>query len=53
VANIHEDPRYALRVLFAAKALRHTGVKTITLLAPWIAYGRQDRVARPGKFRVV
>jgi ribose-phosphate pyrophosphokinase len=49
VANIHEDPRYALRVLFAAKALRHTGVKTITLLAPWIAYGRQDRVARPGE----
>ncbi len=49
VANIDEDPGSTLRVLFAAKALRHTGVKKITLLAPWIAYGRQDRVARPGE----
>ncbi len=49
IANIHEDPRYALRTLFAAQALRHTGVKRCTLLAPWIAYGRQDRVARPGE----
>ncbi len=49
IANIHEEPRYALRTLFAAQALRHTGVKRLTLLAPWIAYGRQDRVARPGE----
>lgn len=49
VADIHEGPRYAMRTLFAAKALRHTGVKRLTLLAPWIAYGRQDRVARAGE----
>jgi ribose-phosphate pyrophosphokinase len=49
VANIHEDPRYALRVLFAAQALRHEGVNRCVLLAPWIAYGRQDRIGRPGE----
>jgi ribose-phosphate pyrophosphokinase len=49
VANIHEEPRYALRTLFVAKALRHTGVRRCTLIAPWIAYGRQDRVPRPGE----
>lgn len=49
IANIHEEPRYALRTLFVAKALRHAGVRRCTLLAPWIAYGRQDRVPRPGE----
>ena len=49
IANIHEEPRYALRTLFVAKALRHTGVRHCALLAPWIAYGRQDRVPRPGE----
>lgn len=49
IASIHEDPRYLLRTLFVARALRHAGVRRCALLAPWIAYGRQDRVPRPGE----
>lgn len=49
VGSIHEDPRYILRMLFVARALRHAGVRRCVLLAPWIAYGRQDRVPRPGE----
>lgn len=35
--------------LFAADALRRAGVQRVTLVAPYLAYMRQDRVFHPGE----
>ncbi|MDQ7814976.1 MAG: ribose-phosphate diphosphokinase [Patescibacteria group bacterium] len=48
VANIWEAPKSLFRVLSLAHGLRHAGVRRLSLIAPWIAYGRQDRPTRPG-----
>lgn len=49
VANIKEAPDSLFRVLLLAEALRIAGAKRLDLIAPWIAYGRQDRAAKPGE----
>lgn len=49
VSDINEDPSSLFRVLLLAEALRRAGVKKLTLVAPWIAYGRQDRVTKKGE----
>ena len=48
-ANVREPAESLLRVLSLAHELRHVGAKRVVLLAPWIAYGRQDRATRPGE----
>jgi ribose-phosphate pyrophosphokinase len=49
IANIREQPSSLVRALIAVEGLRAAGAKHVTLLAPWIAYGRQDRMAQPGE----
>lgn len=49
VADVEEDPSSLFRVLLVVEALRSSGAKRLALLAPWIAYGRQDRPAHPGE----
>lgn len=49
VADVEEDPASLISLIFLAAALRSAGAKHLTLVAPWIAYGRQDRVDRPGQ----
>jgi len=48
VANVWEKPESLFRVLALAHELRHAGAKRVELIAPWIAYGRQDRPAKLG-----
>jgi len=48
IGSVWEDPASLFRVLLLAESLRATGTKRLFLLAPWIAYGRQDRVVFPG-----
>lgn len=40
---------YVMELFLATDALRRAGVKEISLLAPYIPYGRQDRVMVPGE----
>jgi len=40
---------YVMELFMATDALRRAGAKEITLLAPYIPYGRQDRVMVPGE----
>lgn len=47
-SNITENPKSMIRVLLLAAALRAQRVKHLELVAPWIAYGRQDRSDEPG-----
>lgn len=49
VTNITEDPITLFRAGCLAEALRDQGTRRVNLLAPWIAYGRQDRATRPGE----
>ncbi len=49
VSDVEEDPVSLVSLLFLAAALRSAGAKRVTLVAPWIAYGRQDRVDKPGQ----
>jgi len=49
VANVWENPESLFRVLLLSHELRHAGAKKVDLVAPWIAYGRQDRATRPGE----
>ncbi len=49
VSDIKENPESLFRVLLLAEALRRAGAKKLTLVAPWIAYGRQDRVTKKGE----
>ncbi len=48
-ANVMEQPHSLFRILLLAEALRTAGAKKLTLVAPWIAYGRQDRAVKPGE----
>ncbi len=48
-SNVNENPETLFRVLLLADALRRHGAKRIALLAPWIAYGRQDRPTKSGE----
>jgi ribose-phosphate pyrophosphokinase len=43
------DPSFFFRALSAAVLLREAGFKRLTLVAPFIAYGRQDRAVAPGE----
>lgn len=48
VGNAWEDPRRAFRLALLLHAVKEAGAKRVTLIAPWIAYGRQDRPAKKG-----
>lgn len=48
-ANAWEDPRQIFNLLLLLNAEVEAGAKEVILLAPWIAYGRQDRAAKPGE----
>jgi len=48
-ADVWEDPDSLFRVLLISHELHHAGAKRVDLVAPWIAYGRQDRATRPGE----
>ncbi|KAA0205711.1 ribose-phosphate diphosphokinase [Candidatus Uhrbacteria bacterium] len=49
VADVRENPAEPLIVASLAEGLRANGAKRVELLAPWIGYGRQDHVAKPGE----
>lgn len=49
VTNIWEHAPSVFRTLLLADALRNAGATRVDLLAPWIAYGRQDRVTVAGE----
>jgi len=48
VGNAWEDPRRMFQLALLLHAVREAGAKHVTLVAPWIAYGRQDRPAKRG-----
>ncbi|MFZ6015587.1 MAG: ribose-phosphate diphosphokinase [Patescibacteria group bacterium] len=47
-ADVMEDPESVLTLILLADCLRRAGAKKLTLIAPWIAYGRQDKSSAPG-----
>lgn len=47
--DINADPASLFRAVLLALALRQAGAKRVDLLAPWIAYGRQDRAVEKGE----
>ncbi|MHB8830529.1 MAG: ribose-phosphate diphosphokinase [Patescibacteria group bacterium] len=49
VSDVEEDSASLVSLLFLATALRSSGARHLTLVAPWMAYGRQDRVDKPGQ----
>ena len=49
VRNIDADPASAWHVSLAGSALKAAGARSVSLLAPWIAYGRQDRSGEAGE----
>lgn len=49
VTNITSDPMTLFRSGLLVEALRDHGARRVELLAPWIAYGRQDKAARAGE----
>ena len=48
LSDISEDPASCFRAMILAEGLRSSGARRVELLAPWIAYGRQDRTSEPG-----
>jgi ribose-phosphate pyrophosphokinase len=46
VRDIEAHPSSVWEAAMAADALKRAGAKRVTLVAPWVAYGRQDRPAR-------
>lgn len=49
VSDVREDPADPLVVTSLGEGLRANGAKRVELFAPWIGYGRQDHVAKPGE----
>lgn len=49
IADVEADPSSLFSLLCLAKVLRIQGVQWLELVAPWIAYGRQDRMEAPGE----
>lgn len=49
VGNVTEDPASLFRLIALAEGLRAARAAAIGLLAPWIAYGRQDRIGEQGE----
>ncbi|MBM4257565.1 MAG: ribose-phosphate diphosphokinase [Deltaproteobacteria bacterium] len=49
VRSLHEPNSKVLEILFAADALRRAGARTVTLVAPYLPYMRQDTVFAPGE----
>lgn len=47
--NIEADPASLWRACFLAQSARASGAEHVILISPWIAYGRQDRMAEPGE----
>ena len=47
--NIWEDPKQVFQLALLLKAVQTAGAKKVFLIAPWIAYGRQDRPASRGE----
>lgn len=52
VSDVSEYSDSLLRVLSVAWTLRDRGIKHVTLLSPWIAYGRQDRSDASGALAI-
>ncbi|MGE4092732.1 MAG: ribose-phosphate diphosphokinase [Candidatus Binatia bacterium] len=49
VRSLHDPNRKLIEVLLAADALRRGGAETVTLIAPYLPYMRQDSVFAPGE----
>ncbi|MBP7134060.1 ribose-phosphate diphosphokinase [Patescibacteria group bacterium] len=49
VTNIQETAQSLFRACLLAQTARLQGAAHVALIAPWIAYGRQDRVTLPGQ----
>lgn len=49
VRSLHAPDEKLLEVLLAADALRRSGAREVTLVAPYLPYLRQDRAFRPGE----
>ncbi len=49
VGNVTGDLSSLIRLIALAEGLRQTGASSVVLLAPWIAYGRQDRIGEQGE----
>ncbi len=49
VRSLCEPNEMIVELLLAADALRRAGVASLTLVAPYLAYMRQDRIFQPGE----
>lgn len=49
VSNAGETPGALFRLLLLSEALRGNGAARVCLIAPWIAYGRQDCIVHRGE----
>ncbi|MBI4138575.1 ribose-phosphate pyrophosphokinase [Candidatus Uhrbacteria bacterium] len=49
VGNVWEDPVKNFQLFLLIHAAQEAGARNVSLIAPWIAYGRQDRPAHPGE----
>ncbi|WP_413998800.1 ribose-phosphate pyrophosphokinase [Flavobacterium sp. W1B] len=49
VCTLHEPDSKLLAVYFLAKTAKELGAKSISLVAPYLAYMRQDKVFNPGE----
>jgi ribose-phosphate pyrophosphokinase len=49
VRSLHDPNAKLIEVLLTADALRRAGAASLTLVAPYLAYMRQDRVFAPGE----
>jgi len=49
LATLHDPDRLALPVRFAAETARGLGAKSVGLIAPYLAYMRQDKRFHPGE----
>ena len=49
VQSFNDPDRKLMPALLTADALRRAGARRVTLVAPYLAYMRQDRIFRPGE----